>query len=82
MVSGERSVVSTTTFAIGAAPAHDRKMLTIRRITMLGAAVVLAGALAGADTLPSATTLLDQAKAQAQAAKDHRAIFAIFHASW
>jgi hypothetical protein len=43
-------------------------------------ALLLGATLGLAQTPPSATSLLDQAKTQAAAS--HRAIFAIFHASW
>jgi thiol-disulfide isomerase/thioredoxin len=43
-------------------------------------ALLLGAVLAHAQSPPSADSLLDQAKTQA--APDHRAIFAIFHASW
>ncbi|HYW44725.1 MAG TPA: hypothetical protein VE959_17820 [Bryobacteraceae bacterium] len=44
------------------------------------AGVLLGAVLAGAQTQPSSSALLDQAKAQA--AEGQRAVFAIFHASW
>ncbi|HUI54187.1 MAG TPA: hypothetical protein VLY04_04405 [Bryobacteraceae bacterium] len=44
------------------------------------AALLLCPAMAQTQALPAATALLDEAKAQA--ARDHRVIFAIFHASW
>jgi len=46
-------------------------------LAMAAAALVTAMA---ADAPPSAATLLDHAKAEA--ARDHRAIWVIFHASW
>jgi len=54
--------------------------LGLRRMS-LGVALGLLGAsLAAAQAPPAADVLLEGAKAQAAAS--HRAIFAIFHASW
>jgi hypothetical protein len=49
-------------------------MKTLLAVTLFSAA------LAGAQTPPSATALLDEAKTKA--ASENRAIFLIFHASW
>jgi len=46
----------------------------------LVAVALFSAALAGAQTPPSAASLLDEAKAKA--APEKRAIFLIFHASW
>lgn len=55
--------------------------MTRRTMTLGAVAGVLLGAgLAYAQKPPSATALLDEAKAQAR--PDQRVIFAIFHASW
>ena len=53
---------------------------TRRTMTRWMSAAVLSAALSLAQTPRTATALLDEAKSQA--ARDQRAIFAIFHASW
>ncbi len=52
----------------------------MKRAITLAAAALLCAALARAQEAPSASAVMEQAKAQA--AQSQRAIFAVFHASW
>jgi thioredoxin-related protein len=51
-----------------------------RMISIAATSTLVCSLLAADDSRPSATDIMDQAKAQV--ANGHRAIFAIFHASW